>query len=950
MIRRTVLWAGAACLLTFGTAYAGPFHPAYGPADPNSGGPASPKLRLAGATTVEIALAWDAVPGAVSYILERSASAAFGRSETVELKLPASVTGYGDSGRDPYDGSRFRMGVVGRVAGFQPGARFHYRLKAVLAGGAEVLSNPVEASLATAPIRGEAGDLWADVVLGQPDFFQYNYGKLTRVSTNLAGGIAIDRRTQPNRVFLLDGNNNRILGLSHIGSSSKSGMPCTTDADCPAGERCVPRPGRVEAEILIGQPCANSSAANGDATMQAFPGSAPASASSLAMSRSGAVSPGETVVFVNPAIDAEHNLYVPDCYNHRILMYKDPFDPRNDAVADEVWGQLGDFTTHEVNKGGRSAKSLHLRDVMGIDIDPQGNLWVADAFNNRVLRFPRDPAAGRVRTEADIVLGQDDFQHAVARSDDSLARLLLPVGVRADARGNIYVLEWGQGAEKGQLPPRLLLYTAESIAAALRDGRPAVAATRVLAPKPGGDPVILFMPSSLAYDPIRDGLWCLKVNGAALFYDLKEDRFTHRVVDGPGHLTGVDVDGAGNVLIVDNWSEETIRRYAAPLVDRSSLAEPVRWDAHETVFLARIERTLDALTGVTGMEILGTQLIVTDKYRLLFWNDYREIVKGPRAGRAADGQWCPEADRLHVAYPRKDARGRLWISTMGRIPAIPGDRPVALRMFESPLREGSQPVRRVDASEFETKEGRTFKPAYQDFIYFAPIGSGDRIWIADENAGRVLRLTNIDGGEDAKRGPYVDIVLGKPSLDAPPPPSGGGGSRITADTLWIASGVRLDPDGNVWVIDKPAGADGMGTRLLRFDARDIPDRTDRTVFGIRAASVYGTGGRFDAGTAVRSGSEAEYENAAHPFLPAFDGKGRMALGTNPYTNSRFGLVFLDHRVNARAQLALGDVTGYTFDQMFDPEGNLYLGDWNWNRVLIYRTPLENFAPGPARPH
>jgi len=136
MIRRTVLWAGAACLLTFGTAYAGPFHPAYGPADPNSGGPAAPKLRLAGATTVEIALAWDAVPGAVSYILERSASAAFGRPETVELKLPANVTGYGDTGRDPYDGSRFRMGVVGRVAGFRPGARFHYRLKGVFAGGA----------------------------------------------------------------------------------------------------------------------------------------------------------------------------------------------------------------------------------------------------------------------------------------------------------------------------------------------------------------------------------------------------------------------------------------------------------------------------------------------------------------------------------------------------------------------------------------------------------------------------------------------------------------------------------------------------------------------------------------------------------------------------------------------------------------------------------------------
>ncbi len=199
----------------------------------------------------------------------------------------------------------------------------------------------------------------------------------------------------------------------------------------------------------------------------------------------------------------------------------------------------------------------------------------------------------------------------------------------------------------------------------------------------------------------------------------------------------------------------------------------------------------------------------------------------------------------------------------------------------------------------------------------------------------------------------MDVVLGKSSRE----PEGGGGSgarppgagaaRIGADTLWIASGVRLDPEGNLWVLDKPAGDDGMGMRLLKFDAHDVPDRPGPTVFGIRAAAVYGTGGRFDAGTACRNGSELDHENAAHPFLPAFDGKGRMVLGTNFYVNSRFGLVYLDYRENFRAQLALGEVTGHTFDLIFDPEGNLCLGDWNWNRVLIYKTPLEKLGAGRA---
>ena len=46
----------------------------------------------------------------------------------------------------------------------------------------------------------------------------------------------------------------------------------------------------------------------------------------------------------------------------------------------------------------------------GIALDPQGNLWVADAGNNRVLRFPASQlAAGTIEPAADLVLGQPDF-------------------------------------------------------------------------------------------------------------------------------------------------------------------------------------------------------------------------------------------------------------------------------------------------------------------------------------------------------------------------------------------------------------------------------------------------------------------------------------------------------------------------------------------------------------
>jgi hypothetical protein len=282
---------------------------------------------------------------------------------------------------------------------------------------------------------------------------------------------------------------------------------------------------------------------------------------------------------------------------------------------------------------------------------------------------------------------------------------------------------------------------------------------------------------------------------------------------------------------------------------------------------------------------------------------------------------------------------------MRSVPKVPQDQPLALRAFQGPLRSDMLPVKNVYLGRLQTKEGKAFQPRFQDFIYFAPVGTGDRIWIAEENSGRALRLVNVDGEEDKSRGPYVDVVLGKPDLAAPDLRSRS--RKISADSLWIVSGLRVDVEGNLWVLDKPTGDDGMGTRLLRFDAKDIPDRPRETVFGIKAKAVYGTAGRFDTGTANRSGGAADYENGAHPFLPALDGHGRMVLGTNPYGNSRFALGYMNYRQNIHPQLAMGDPTGYTFDAMFDPEGNLYLGDWNWNRVLIYKAPLENFAPTTA---
>ena len=161
------------------------------------------------------------------------------------------------------------------------------------------------------------------------------------------------------------------------------------------------------------------------------------------------------------AVDSEGNLYVPDSFNHRVVKYEEPFE--NDAVADRLWGQV-DYSGMACNRGSPdspSADSLcfHSGTVQfslnrygpGVEIDAAGNLWVADVGNNRVLRFPSQPATGEISTTADLVLGQSDFYTAGPGS--SLARMHAPSAIRFDSKGWLYVADAANNRVLAFKPP-----------------------------------------------------------------------------------------------------------------------------------------------------------------------------------------------------------------------------------------------------------------------------------------------------------------------------------------------------------------------------------------------------------------------------------------------------------------------------------------------------------------
>jgi sugar lactone lactonase YvrE len=142
----------------------------------------------------------------------------------------------------------------------------------------------------------------------------------------------------------------------------------------------------TSAVAVLGQPSFTTNVAN-------YPSGAP-SASSLALSNAADV-----------AVAPDGRLYVSDPDNHRILSWPDASLFGNLEAADMVFGQPG-FDTGFMNNGGVSASSLAL--PQGLFVEPNGDLWVCDAFNQRVLRFA-NPPADATPTVADSVIGQPDF-------------------------------------------------------------------------------------------------------------------------------------------------------------------------------------------------------------------------------------------------------------------------------------------------------------------------------------------------------------------------------------------------------------------------------------------------------------------------------------------------------------------------------------------------------------
>ena len=257
----------------------------------------------------------------------------------------------------------------------------------------------------------------ATQVIGQTAFtnFAANQGGAPSAST-LASPV--DMANTPSELFVADSANNRIL----VFPNTVTGIPA-------AGGRLIGQLGFAynAPNLVVGREFGFAGAVNG--------------ASGSAILDYSATPP---------------HLYVADTHNNRILGFKNFATMTNGQLPDIVIGQPDVFNTlvnYPTNLQ-TTPSQQSLDGPTSMVVDSNGDLYVADTFNSRILRFrtPFNPPSGNTTMEnADLVLGQGSFTSSV--TDPTATTMSAPISLaftQAGANGAIQNSGWLVVADANQ--------------------------------------------------------------------------------------------------------------------------------------------------------------------------------------------------------------------------------------------------------------------------------------------------------------------------------------------------------------------------------------------------------------------------------------------------------------------------------------------------------------------
>ncbi len=748
-------------------------------------------------------------------------------------------------------------------------------------------------------IRGETDDTIADLVIGKPDFNTISAYSTTSTALALPHGVFINRNNpSDNKMYIYDAGNNRILGYDLEDCLSSNTDPLN----------CVP-------SIVLGQPDFTSSGCNGDSGFQNYPTFPTASASTLCGEDASILSVSEGGSGASMAVDSSNNLFVADFANNRVLEYYDPFN--TDTTADEVWGQ-GDgtqggmnFTTSLCNKGLATPSNSSLcfswgesnNWTAGVDVDSNGNLWIVDSANNRVLKFPCSSGSGSSCTKsktASLVLGQTGF--TTKTSGTGLNKMHDPNTVRVTTSGDVFV------AEHFVDNYRVMKYSN---------------------PSTNGASGIVFgsgflFPSGLDFDDTEPGriwitnqghsvieLWDTSGSGTLIrrVGDYNDGNLLGDVsgsigVDSNGNLYAATGTGVSNndVLIFNKGDDNTT--YSHRLYTPTSYGNYV---------------DENSMASVSGVVVTDNQVISADSGRILFWNT-PDGVSDLSDGKPADGYvGAPDFNTLEPQCCfglKKDNSNHLYT-----LVNTAGDDLYHIDVYDLPLNSGDLPSHQIYLPINLLGGGQiSYTDAFHSFSGLVPAPDASYMWVSVASESRVFRIRDPLGAS-----PTIDVILGQ--INSTGTSCNRGGSKGTT-TLCYPGSLSLDNYGNFYLSDHSLEIQG-NFRLLEYNAGTFPTNNSSIIYATAPSKIID--------------SVATWE-------PAFDAYNRMVVGYNAYYVpggspagfGRFPAVYYDPLAsNPTPDTFLSDYYSMALGATFDSDNNLYVTDLNRGRVMIY---LQPFGP------
>lgn len=489
-------------------------------------------------------------------------------------------------------------------------------------------------------------------------------------------------------------------------------------------------------------------------------------------------------------------LYVADNGNQRVLAWKNAASFSNGAPADLVIGQPDFVHTSAQGTGTNSG----FTDPTGVAVDSNGNLYVADRGNNRILRFPK-PFAQQNGQFPDIVIGQPNLSTRTPNSPSgstsdqglNLAGSLWPANMNFDASGNLWVSDGGNR--------RVLRFAASDITG----GANFPHANLVL-----GQPDFTTVQPSVA----------------------SASRTTaNAFATAPFEL---EFDPSGRLFVSDASADGSLSRvlvFTPPFSNGQSAARIMGIFPAAAPSQDAIDRTIMLGPASIFFPAGKVGLVDTLSHRILLFDGYDQwpaasATFSPQATavfgqpdfhnrgiNATKAAWTPAPTPATFSGPFGAVyyNNELYLSDTGNQRVLvlgltgstfaPANRVLGQDKFTSSA------INLIEGREFDFVSSSGSSLVAEGGVALDETGDTPRLYVADTYNHRILGFRDfrkVQGGSKA------DIVIGQPDFSSNMCNLGGNPDAMTANSLCFPMGVAVDAAGNLYVADAGNG------RVLRF--------------------------------------------------------------------------------------------------------------------------------------